>query len=215
MEKKYLILLIMSIIIIIIIILVTLTIIILMCKKQSNFLKLIKKEIIKIKRKKIGIDKKICYELMNEVRDIMNKHGIKFWLSEGTALGVFRDGDLISCDDDVDFSYPISYYDIFLSKVKPELESKGYEVGILAIFNNKRFNFAIKNDHFIDFDIVCPKSNCIAKNGRKCSELLPHLQEFYKIKFNNRIWNVPKESYYEYLYGKDWKTPLCGKKPPK
>ena len=189
-------------------------------KNPNNLIKLINKEIIKIKCKKNGINKKICYEIMNEVGDILDKHGIKYWLSEGTALGIFRDNDLIACDDDVDFSYSYVYYDVFLNKVKPELESKGYIVGISSgIHKNKlltnygQYNFLIKNNHIIDFDIFSVNQNCIAKFGKKCSELLPHLKKFYKIKFNNKYWNLPTESYYEYLYGKDWKTPLCHKKP--
>ena len=209
-----------GIILLIIFSIFSLIIIILKLKNPINLIKLIKKEIIKYKRRKIGIDKNICYQMMNEVGDIFNKHGIKFWLSEGTALGVFRDGDLISCDDDVDFGYNDEYYDIFLNKVKPELELKGYNVGIsIGIFFNKlkhnygKYNYVIKNDHVIDFDIVCSTCNCIAKNGRKCKELLPFIKKFYKIKFNNKYWNLPTESYYEYLYGKNWKTPLCNKKP--
>jgi phosphorylcholine metabolism protein LicD len=219
--KSYLIYLIIFSSIIIFCIIVSLVFIILCkLKNPSNLIKLIKKEIIKCKRKKIGIDKNICYQMMNEVGDILNKHGIKFWLSEGTALGVFRDGDLISCDDDVDFGYNDEYYDIFVNNVKPELELKGYEIGIsIGIFYNKlkhnygKYNYVIKNNHVIDFDIVCSTCNCISKNGRKCKELLPFIKKFYKIKFNNKYWNLPSESYYEYLYGKNWRTPLCNKKP--
>lgn len=219
--KSYIICLIVFLSIIICYIIIS-SIFIIICKlkNHNNFIKLINKEIIKLKCKKNGINKKICYEIMNEVGDILDKHGIKYWLSEGTALGIFRDNDLIACDDDVDFSYSYEYYDIFLNKVKPELESKGYIVGISSgILNNKlltnygQYNFIIKNNHFIDFDIFSVNQNCVAKFGRKCSELLPHLKKFHKIKFNNKYWNLPTESYYEYLYGKDWKTPLCHKKP--
>ena len=219
--KSYLIYLIIFSSIIISCIIVSLVFIILCkLKNPSNLIKLIKKEIIKYKRKKIGIDKKICYEIMDEVGDILNKHGIKYWLSEGTALGIFRDGDLIACDDDIDFSYNEEYYNVFLNKVKPELESKGYIVGITSGINHNKlltnygqYNYLIKNNHVVDFDIFSLTKNCSAKTGRKCSELLPYLQKFYKIKFNNKYWNLPTESYYEYLYGKNWKTPLCNKKP--
>jgi len=182
-----------------------------------NLIKCIQKDRINKKRTKIGIDLEICNSIINEVGDILNKYHIPFMLAEGTALGVHRDGSLIKCDSDIDLSYPSTHYDVFLKKVKPELELRGYQVGIgrgTNYFNN-RYNFAIKNDHYIDFDIIEENKNCFAKWGRSCNELIPHLKNPRKINWNNRIWKIPGESYYEYLYGQDWKIPQCGKKPPK
>ena len=61
-------------------------------------------EIIKLTLKyykmKYYINKDKCFVIMCEIDDICKKHGIKYYFSEGTALGLYRDGDLIKWDDE-------------------------------------------------------------------------------------------------------------------
>jgi hypothetical protein len=43
--------------------------------------------------------------------------------------------------------------------------------------------------------------------GKLCDELLPHIHKLTKKEWRGRKFPVPEESYYVYLYGKDWKIP--------
>ena len=43
--------------------------------------------------------------------------------------------------------------------------------------------------------------------GKLCDELLPHIQKLTEKLWRGRMFPVPEESYYVYLYGKNWKIP--------
>jgi len=57
---------------------------------------------LKIKSMIYYIDKDKCFKIMCEIDDICKKHGVCYYFSEGTALGLYRSGDLIDWDDDID-----------------------------------------------------------------------------------------------------------------
>lgn len=176
-----------------------------------NWIVLYKDGFIKPYRKQFGINKYICYDLMNEVADVMDKYNIKFWLSEGTALGIYRDNDLIEYDDDVDFSFRgdiNNQYDIFLNFVIPELKHKGY---LCSKINN--LYFAIKNGHFIDFDILIPGKICVAKGWGSSDIVIPYTEKLNQIQWKDRTWNIPTIKYFEFLYGKTWNIPIRNFKP--
>jgi len=48
---------------------------------------------------------------------------------------------------------------------------------------------------------------CTSKMGKLCDELLPHIQKLTEKPWRGRMFPVPEESYYVYLYGKNWKIP--------
>ena len=48
----------------------------------------------------VPLDRDVCDRNLKEFKYAMRD--VPFWLSEGTALGVIREGDFISHDDDVD-----------------------------------------------------------------------------------------------------------------
>lgn len=166
----------------------------------------IKKLLIKYKNS-IKFNKEEAYKILHDVTPILEKYNIFFWLSEGTALGVYRDNDLIDHDDDVDISFRSEYLKTFKDKVIPELKKLGYTIGKLASL------YYIMNDHIIlDVDVLFENSSCGAKYWQPVKELEPHIKDFYIKEFRGHKYNIPKESYYEYLYGKDYMIPL--KKKP-
>ena len=56
------------------------------------FIKEIIKVIVKAYRKKKIINKDKCFTLMCNIDDMCKKHGIKYYFSEGTALGLYKMG---------------------------------------------------------------------------------------------------------------------------
>jgi len=122
-------------------------------------------------------------------------------------LGVFRDNDLIVYDDDVDISFHSKYIEIFKNKVVPELKKLGY-----IICNVDSIYHVYNNDITLDIDILFKNGVSIAKWYQPVEELEPHIKDFYIKEFRGHKYNLPKESYYEYLYGKDYMIPL--KKKP-
>ena len=154
------------------------------------------------------IDKDKCFKILCEIDDLCKKYGIKYYLSEGTALGLYRNNDLIDWDDDIDIGMEESQYNIFVKKCLPELISKGY---YLTYYYHPSINGYIlgfnKDKQLIDIENVKVGEKCISKYGNLCDELLPHIQKVTEKEWKGRKFPVPEESYYVYLYGKDWKIP--------
>lgn len=154
------------------------------------------------------IDKDKCFKILCEIDDICKKYGVKYYLSEGTALGLYRSGDLIDWDDDIDIGMEESQYNIFVKKCLPELISRGY---YLTYYYHPSINGYIlgfnKDKQLIDIENVKVGEKCISKYGKLCDELLPHIQKVTEKEWRGRKFPLPEESYYVYLYGKDWRTP--------
>ena len=152
-------------------------------------------------------NKNVAYKILDDVSKILEKHNIFFWLSEGTALGIYRNNDLIDDDDDVDISFRSEYLEIFKDKVIHDVEKLGYTVDYI---NNQYYIF--NEEITMDIDILFKNETCLAKYNRPVKELEPHIKDFYIKEFRGFKYNLPKESYYEYIYGKDYMIPLR-KKP--
>lgn len=63
----------------------------------------------------------MLYKLVN----ILEKHGVTYWLEGGTLLGAYRHGAFIPWDDDIDISVPIRDQPMLLSKVREEAAGWG------------------------------------------------------------------------------------------
>ena len=172
------------------------------------FINEIIKTSVKIYRKTKYINKNKCFKIMCEIDDICKKHKIKYYFSEGTALGLYRDGDLIDWDDDVDIALEEKEYNKFIEKCLPELFNRGYYF-LNQMNDSLHHNFLtlLKNGHLLDIENIKKGIKCTSKNGRLCDELLPHIQKLTEKQWIGRKFPVPEESYYVYLYGKNWKVP--------
>jgi hypothetical protein len=156
-----------------------------------------------------SINKDKCFTIMCEIDEICKKHGVKYYFSEGTALGLYRSGDLIDWDDDIDIAMEESQYNKFIEKCLPELVSKEYYLLYYHFLYSLNQNFLslLKNGQIIDFENVKKGKKCISKHGKLCDELFPHIKKITEKEWRGRKFPVPEESYYVYLYGKDWRTP--------
>ena len=163
---------------------------------------------IKLKSMYYYIDKDKCFTIMCEIDDLCKKHGVQYYFSEGTALGLYRSDDLIYWDDDIDIGMEESQYNIFVEKCIPELVNRGYYLlyNYIPAINGNLLSL-LKNWQSIDVENVKVGKKCISKMGKLCDELLPHIQKLTKKQWRGRKFPVPEESYYVYLYGKDWRIP--------
>ena len=143
------------------------------------------------------INKDKCFVIMCEIDDICKKNGVQYYFSEGTALGLYRSGDLIDWDDDIDIGMEESQYKIFVEKCIPELVNRGYYLTYYyhPSINGHMLGF-LKNKQIIDVENVQVGKKCISKMGKLCDELFPHIKKLTEKEWRGRMFPVPEESYY-------------------
>lgn len=149
---------------------------------------------------------------------ILEEENIFYWLSEGTALGSIREGNIIKNDSDVDIG--IYYKDkIKIENCIKKINKHGFKImrfydeypslgGKLNIVSFHRKN------HYIDIDFTEKGKCCVAVNyPRKCDEIVDVLEPFQKTKIGKKYFTTPSIEYLELLYGKEWMIPKEGFKP--
>lgn len=155
------------------------------------------------------IDKDIANDGLSIIHAVMNRHKIFFWLSEGTALGYIRNGDIISYDDDVDIGVFYENTPIILDKVIPDLKKLGFNVS----FATASFICLSYQNVDYDIDLTGEGKTCISVYD-SCDKIMPYLREFDEISIGGKKYNIPKRDYIEYLYGIDtWMIPIRNYKP--
>jgi len=163
----------------------------------------------------VKLNTEICTENLFIFDDIMKKNGINYWLSEGTALGVRRDNSFIEWDDDVDVSFWYTGRNDFIKNVLPELKKNGFTIG--GVWNEGNFILLQRKGEKLDIDIVQKDKKCMAsatsntKYNKSCNDLMKYLSGIHPVEFLGRTFNIPGDDYLEYLYSKNWVTPLKSK----
>jgi len=72
------------------------------------------------------MDSNKAFELLLEVKDVLTKLDVKWWVDCGVLLGFVRDGDIISWDSDIDLG--TFDYDKW-PQIAKELRKQGYRIG--------------------------------------------------------------------------------------
>lgn len=73
--------------------------------------------------------------LLFEVSNALNELEVKYWLDFGSLLGIFRDGDIIPHDNDIDFAVLNPDWETILPELKKRLEPK-YSVKVVIPKDN-------------------------------------------------------------------------------
>ena len=92
--------------------------------------------------------------VLNEVKSLLDKEKIPFWLEAGTLLGAIRDKKIIPWDTDIDLAaFKTDFPDSRKRKLAQYLEKKGF---IVHFFPNK-IDIAAKSSHLTVHLIYGPK----------------------------------------------------------
>lgn len=59
------------------------------------------------------MDEKVAVSALKQVKEVLDKYGVEFWLDSGTLLGAVRDGKFIPWDGDID----LGIWDTQISKI--------------------------------------------------------------------------------------------------
>lgn len=167
----------------------------------------------------------IALELLDNVADVFDKFGVRYWLDFGTLLGIVREDRILPWDTDMDISVMEEDQDKVASLVLPELKRRGYRTytrvykqddevlpqGRVRAFRarNNRLGF-LRGYVKIDIFVMYEKDNFLYwyELGAKHKVPANTLQQFDTIKFNGREYTKPKDhdAHLTYHYG-DWRTP--------
>jgi len=106
------------------------------------------------KQIKPKMDFKKADQDLKEVKEVYDKHGVKFWLFAGTLLGAIRNKDYITYDHDMDCGMYFEDNDK-IPKIFEELRGRGFKcmTGASMKDNNgiyKYFSFKIHRNELID-----------------------------------------------------------------
>ena len=161
-------------------------------------------------------------ECLSDMKKILDNNGQHFFLICGTLLGQQRENDFISYDSDIDLGIMWHKYD---ANIKNKIiESNKFELfhELGNIKDSKELTFIHNNGTHIDIFLFYPINEnkrdyyfycasfyglCDLKKEGHC-RFAYHIRGFKKIKFKNRIYNIPSNPH-EFLteaYG-DWMTP--------
>lgn len=159
------------------------------------------------------IDGKTIYEInksnLLEVKDAFDKHGLDFWLIQGTFLGLYRDGDIIPWDNDVDLA--IRSEDLpLLEQTRSTLEPLGFRY----IYEPAHPILLPKHGGYerygVAIDVFFFEKRDNRRVNRHITQITQDAFEIYnELEYEGREFRIfhEPERWLTYFYG-DWKTPI-------
>lgn len=151
------------------------------------------------------IDKEIAFENLKLVAQVLNRLGIKWGPFLGTLLGIVRENDFITWDEDTDLYILEEDEDILKSSLW-ELMSFGFEV---IRYERRGLYSIMRKGEYIDFYVMHKITPELRHSGGSDYIFNKYLTETILWDFKGLSIAVPKD-YDEFLtfqYG-DWRTPV-------
>ena len=166
---------------------------------------------------KLCLMKNVCkFDVRNatltliEFTEICTFKGISVVATEGTALGLHRDHQLINHDDDVDVAVPLDQRIRFFTDVWPILSQLRYKFA-KSWYKNTLVTLKSPLGVYIDISFVSSEGSCEhGRHGQKrpCPvDLIMNNTEFKTIKEYDYKIVVPSEDYLVSAYGPNWRIP--------
>ena len=141
-----------------------------------------------------------------EIRELLNKEGLTWFISGGTLLGAAREGDYIKWDWDVDLA-------LLTEEIMPRRES--FE----SLLQSGGFKILRKNRSYENLKYVAEKYNAEyeflawhKRGNMRCRRIFKRPARFFenpgtiKLRGEEYPCPTPLEEYLEFVYG-DWRTP--------
>lgn len=111
-------------------------------------------------------------QCFKDLKAVLDKHQILFWLEHGTLLGSVREGKIIDGDDDIDVSAYLKPVLDNYQKIAGELYAKGYDIFITKDKMTIKKNSLHATVYLYQIDGTHIKRNRISKKTFKANILL-------------------------------------------
>lgn len=151
----------------------------------------------------------VCEKNLVDIKRILDKARIDFWLYFGTFLGVYRDKGLIPYDSDVDLA--VCAEDLVrLTYCLDEFKEEGFK---LIRFSSEGVAFWRDNEGIGIFAFNL-------ENGKRIWRFYKYDLSAFNVRnevsFLGESWRIfsEPEKWLRYIYGEDWKVPIKGKHAP-
>ena len=144
---------------------------------------------------------------LKEICDFLKKYSIKYWLSSGTLLGIYRDNAFLKDDTDIDISIMGEDKETLLSYLPRE-----YNVEIVREYDGVVSKIVVNSsrDVWIDFTLYYEYGDELVSRYSGGTWVLPkdRFKKLESIKFKGRKFACPNPEWYLERRFKDWKTPI-------
>ncbi len=152
----------------------------------------------------------ICKQIMFDIKTVLDKHKIRFWLAFGTFLGFYRDKDFIPWDGDIDLAvYSEDYDNIWkLEKEFTKLSTQPYEsIGTCG----RSIQIICSQGEHADLCFF----DKVSYNKRGWSGFNIDIDDFETenyIQWEGESWRIVSnpEKWLKYTYGENWNKPVKG-----
>lgn len=150
-------------------------------------------------------------------RSILSSLGITFWLTDGTLLGYFREGDIIGHDFDADLGLFIENYS---EEIIPAFKRGGFDLKYVLGEKKQGLELSFIRDGVkLDLFFFYREGRRVwhgawegQDKGRRRNLIKYYYDAFdlEEIEFLGSRFNIPADTlkYVETKYGRDWRTPV-------
>ncbi len=149
-------------------------------------------------------------KLLLEAKDVLDEHGIVFFLRQGTCLGAVRDQALIPWDDDLDLGSIIDMHGFSEDMIGPAVESLRAKGCYVEVQHDGLYTAVKIFKYRIRIDWQCYR---VVKGTIAHYPGVPFpvslFEELQGVEFLGTTFQVPNppDDYLQYKYGPDWRTP--------
>jgi len=154
-----------------------------------------------------------AYETMADACNILDRIGVKYRLTDGTALGLYRQGEFIKHDNDID----VDIFEVDQNDIKLLINNfiaNGYLIGRVAVYNGQVQQVIFYDENNVIFDIVIWYQNnkLYVNNSEKGyvrTQEAKYFQSLTEWQYNGFRYQMPGflEEWMVMRYGPDWKIP--------
>ena len=151
-----------------------------------------------------------------EVKNILDKHRVFFWITDGTLLGAYRDKDFIKWDNEVDIDVFDEDMVVNFDKLVEVFINRDFIVRKVKRRRGSKINL-FKNNSKVSIRALYLDTK-YKKNKFRLSPLYCYPKKFFrkfeKIKLGGTEYNVPSpiKKYLMYVFGPSWNIPIKSKK---
>jgi hypothetical protein len=149
--------------------------------------------------------------MMSLCCNILENMGITYRLTDGTILGLYRQGDFIPHDNDID----VDVLDCReINMICERMKSVGMKLGRKAVYKNQIQQLVFYNDEEAVFDMIFWYSNGeiiynYSERGYVRSQEKRFFEKLSQIEFKRKKYPIPShiEEWLTMRFGHDWKLP--------